>query len=400
MGRRRNPSDRNRPGVSEKKPATRLIHTRGARLDPPIVNPPLERASTVLFDDPERLYADKPSYARMGLAVHRELETALAALEGAVHVQLAPSGLAACALAIASLVKAGDHVLITDTLYGPTRRFCEQRLKRMGVSVTRFAPRIGAQIESLFQENTRAIYLESPGSLTFEVMDTPAIVAVAQSQGIRTILDNTWSAGLYHQPLSLGVDLSVQALTKYAVGHADAFGGAIMAGHEDVVHEVAACAEEWGIALGPEEAYLALRGLRTLPTRLAAHDKAGRELATWLAAHPAVSEVLHPALESHRDHEIWRRDFSGASGLFGFVLQPQAKGAVNAFLRELSLFGMGFSWGGYESLIIPCDQQLRRLGDDWTQARPGALMRLHAGLEDTGDLIDDLERAMHHLATG
>ena len=383
--------------MSDDKPSTRLIHTRGPRLDPPVVNPPLERASTVLFEDPEKLYGTKPSYARMGLGVHRELEAALAGLEGAAHVQLAPSGLAACALAIASVVEAGDHVLIADTLYGPTRRFCEQRLAKMGVTVTRFSPRIGGDIGALFEANTRAVYLESPGSLTFEIMDTPALVAAAEARGIYTIIDNTWSAGVYHQPLALGADLSVQALTKYAVGHADAFGGAVMAGNASVAGKLQACAEEWGITLGPEEAYLALRGLRTLPTRLAAHDRAAREIAGWLAGRCEVERILHPAFESHPDHALWARDFSGACGLFGFILHAQPEGAVNAFLRELRLFGMGFSWGGFESLLIPCDPQLKRLPGDWTETRAGSLMRMHVGLEDPGDLIADLERAMRHL---
>ncbi|NBC20261.1 MAG: cystathionine beta-lyase [Alphaproteobacteria bacterium] len=400
MGRGRHAPDRNGPGVSENKPSTRLIHTRGPRLDPPVVNPPLERASTVLFDDPERLYADKPSYARMGLGVHRELEAALSALEGGQGVQLAPSGLAACALAIACLVEAGDHVLIADTLYGPTRRFCEKRLKRMGVEVTRFPPRIGRGIERLFQPNTRAVYLESPGSLTFEIMDTPALVEAAGSRDIYTVIDNTWSGGLYHQPLALGVDLSVQALTKYAIGHADGFGGAVMARSAAVAQNVSECAGEWGIALGPEEAWLALRGLRTLSTRLRAHDESARKLAAWLEARPEVARLIHPAFDSHPDHAIWKRDFTGASGLFGFVLQPQPDGAVNAFLRALDLFGMGFSWGGFESLLIPCDPQLRRLPGDWTQERPGPLMRIHVGLEDPDDLIADLEAAMQHLSAG
>ena len=384
--------------MSQHKPSTRLIQTRGPRLDPPVVNPPLERASTVLFEDADKLYADKPSYARMGLGVQRELEAALATLEGAEGVQLAPSGLAACALAIASLVRAGDHVLICDTLYGPTRRFCEKRLERMGVEVARFHPRIGAGIEAMFRENTRAIYLESPGSLTFEIPDTPAIVAAASKHDIRTVMDNTWSGGLYHQPLSLGVDLSVQALTKYAVGHADAFGGAVMAATAPLADEVAMCAQDWGIALGPEEAYVALRGLRTLPTRLSAHDASARQVAAWLKARPEVAQLLHPAFDCHRDHELWQRDFTGATGLFGVILHPQPDGAVNAFLREVSLFAMGFSWGGFESLLIPCDPQLKRLAGDWTQQRAGPLMRIHVGLEDTGDLIADLERAMRHLS--
>lgn len=396
MGGRR-PADRDRRGVSERALSTRLIHSRGARLDPPTVNPPLERGSTVLFNDTDTLYSAKPSYGRMGLAVHRELEAALCELEGAHAARLAPNGLGACALAIASVVEAGDHVLITDSLYGPTRRFCERRLKAMGVSLNRFPPRIGAGITDLIRPETRAIVLESPGSLTFEVMDTPAIVEIARAHGIATVMDNTWSAGVYHKPLTLGVDLSAQALTKYAVGHADAFAGAVMSRDASLAAKVAACAEDWGISLAPEEAYTALRGLRTLPVRLERHQASALTVADWLAGRPEVAEVLHPALPGHRDHALWQRDFTGASGLFSVVLKPVPAPAVKAFLESLTLFSMGFSWGGYESLIIDCDPQLDRSPGDWTETKTGPLIRLHIGLEDSQDLIADLKAGLAHL---
>lgn len=389
--------DRDRPcSLTDKKPSTRLIHTRGTRLDPPTVNPPIERGSTVLFDDPGVLYRAQPSYGRMGLSVHRELEAVLAGLEGAKFVRLAPNGLGACALAIASVLDAGDHALIQDSLYGPTRRFCERRLKAMGVTVTRFDPRTTAgDLEAQIETNTRAIVLESPGSLTFELPDTLAITDLARRRALTTIMDNTWGAGLFHRPLELGVDISVQALTKYAVGHADAFGGAVMTRDRELAARIAACSEDWGISLAPDDAYLAVRGLRTLETRLARHQETGLAVAEWLKAQVQVRSVLHPALPDHPDHAIWQRDFSGACGLFGLVLKPVPGDALKAMLGRLELFGMGFSWGGYESLIIPCDEQLNRTA---SKSSPGgSLLRIHAGLEDPSDLIADLANALDAL---
>lgn len=392
MGRRPCAPNCERACVTDKSLPTRLIHLasgKGRRT----VNPPIERASTVVFDDEKGLYGPLPTYGRMGLGVHEELKEALCALENASYAQLAPSGLAACALAVASVVKAGDHVLIADTLYGPTRRFCERRLKAMGVSITRFPPRVGSGIADLVQADTTAIFLESPGSLTFELIDTPAIVAVAKDRGVTTILDNTWAAGVYHKPLDLGVDLSVHALTKYAVGHADGFGGAVMTTSRKHAKALTDCAADWGIALGPDDAYTALRGLRTLHTRLSAHETTGLKVAHWLAGQPWISEVLHPAFETHPDHAIWQRDFTGSCGLFGAVMVPTSAAELTESLAKLNLFKMGFSWGGFESLLIPCDEQLNRSSGDWTEAKPGPLLRLHIGLEDPVDLIADLDQA-------
>ncbi|MEO0816712.1 MAG: cystathionine beta-lyase [Pseudomonadota bacterium] len=382
--------------MTERKPATRLIHERHQRLSPPTVNPPIERGSTVLFDEPNDLYTAKPSYGRMGLTVHRELEAALAGLETASHVRLTPNGLAACALAIASVLEAGDHALIQDSLYGPTRRFCERRLRAMGITVTRFSPRATPDdLEHLRRDNTKAIVLESPGSLTFELPDTRAIADYARSSDLVTVMDNTWGAGVFHKPLDLGMDISIQALTKYAVGHADALGGAVMTRNEKLANAIASCSEDWGISLGPDDAYLALRGLRTLETRLARHQSTGLALAEWLLTHPAVDTVLHPALPQHPDHALWKRDFSGACGLFGVALKPVSKTQVHDMLRRLELFGMGFSWGGYESLLIPCDPQLNRKAT--SELPDGPLLRIHAGLEDPDDLIEDLGAAFSAL---
>ena len=381
----------------EAAPETRLIHTRAGRLDRVTVNPPLERASTVLFRDEAGLYGAKPTYGRMGLTVHRELEAAMCELEGATHTRLASNGLQACALAIASLVTSGDHMLFTDSTYGPTARFCERRLKAMGVEAERFDPRAGGEIASLFRPNTKAIFLEAPGSLTFEICNTPAIVAAAKERGIRTILDNTWGAGLLYQPLAHGVDVSVQALTKYVVGHADAFGGAVMTRDPGLALRIANASEDWGIGLAPDDAYLALRGLRSLATRLRAHEASGLEMAHWLAARPEVSDVLHPALPSSPDHALWKRDFTGSNGLFGVILKPVPEGGLERFFEALSLFSLGFSWGGFESLIIPCDQQLTRMKGSWTERRAGPLLRLHIGLEATRDLKADLDAAFAAL---
>lgn len=244
----------------------------------------------------------------------------------------------------------------------------------------------------------KVIFLESPGSLTFEISDLPAIAALAKPRGIRVIMDNTWGAGLHHQPLALGADISVQALTKYVVGHADAFGGAAMTNNAGLYAKLASCSEDWGISLAPDDAYLALRGLRSLHTRVKAHEAAGLELAHWLAARPEVQTVLHPALPACADHALWKRDFTGSNGLFSILLKPVPDGALERFFNALTLFGLGFSWGGFESLVIPCDPQLTRMPGHWTEQPRGPLLRFHIGLEAVSDLKADLEAGFKALS--
>lgn len=375
------------------KDETKIIHTRAGRGPIETVNPPIERGSTVLLPTRDILYGDGKVYGRMGLTVQRELEAALCILENAEHCRLAANGLQSVALALGAVLTSGDHILVSDSVYGPSRRYCERRLAAMGVQATRFNPLIGAAVESLIRDNTKAILLESPGSLTFDIMDTPAIAKVAQANKLITLFDNTWGVGSLHKPLDLGVDIVMQALTKYPVGHADAMGGAVLTNSARLANKVAMCSEDWGISLGPDEAYLALRGLRSLATRLKQHEAGGYAVAKWLETRPEVDCVLHPGLPSHPEHALWQRDFTGANGLFAFIMTPAPDAALDRFLEAMTLFGMGFSWGGYESLLIPCDNQLNRIDGDRIHDRAGPLIRVHVGLEDPADLIADLDQA-------
>ncbi|MBO6688194.1 MAG: cystathionine beta-lyase [Henriciella sp.] len=375
------------------KDETKIIHTRSGRGPVDTVNPPVERGSTVLLPTREILYGDGKVYGRMGLTVQRELEAALCILENAQHCRLTSNGLQSVALALGAVLEAGDHILVSDSIYGPSRRYCTRRLSAMGIEATRFNPLIGAGVEALIKDNTKAILLESPGSLTFDVMDTPAITKVAKANGMITLFDNTWGVGLLHKPLNLGVDIVMQALTKYPVGHADAMGGAVLTNSARLANKIAMCSEDWGISLGPDDAYLALRGLRSLNTRLKQHETAGYIVAKWLENRPEVHAVLHPGLPSHPEHDLWKRDFTGANGLFGFVLKETTEANLDKFLEQMKLFGMGFSWGGFESLLIPCDDQLDRIDGDRIHDRPGPLIRVHVGLEDPDDLLKDLDQA-------
>ena len=360
------------------------------------INPPVYRGSTVLFPTVEKLEKrdQEYTYGRRGTPTVRALEEAIAGLEGGKRTWLVPSGAAAVSTALLAFVAAGDHILVVDNVYQPTRRFCLETLARLGIETTFYDPLIGTGIEALIRPNTRLIFAECPGSQTFEMQDIPALAKVTRARGITLIMDNTWASPLYFKPFAHGVDVSVQAATKYIVGHADAMLGAVTAA-EGAVAAVTKAFDNLGMCAGTEEVFLGLRGFRTIKVRMERHWRSGVELAEWLAARPEVERVIHPALPSHPGHAIWKRDFLGASGLFAVVLKPCPKAAVAAMLDNLDLFGMGYSWGGFESLIVPFDPRSYRSATKWTAA--GQALRIHAGLEDVADLKADLEAGFSRL---
>jgi cystathionine beta-lyase len=376
------------------KERTRLIAAGRPRKRPSHpVNPAVERASTYLFptyDD----YIDGGRnivYGRLGGATHRALEETVTALEGGVETRLASSGLQAVNAALLAFVKAGDRILVTDSAYDPTRKFCERFLARFGVETAFYNPLVGAEIADLMTPNTKVIFAESPGSLTFEVQDIPAIAKAAQAGGAKLVVDNTWSGGVYFKPFTHGADVVVQAGTKYFSGHSDCLIGTITSADEATAKLIFQALLQIGSNVSADDAYLTLRGMRTLSTRMAAHQETGLALAKWLAKRPEVAKVLHPALKTCPGHALWKRDFSGASGLFGVVLHPVSKPALKAFFNALRHFGMGFSWGGFESLCIHVHPEKNRSATRWTEEGP--VLRIHAGLEDPADLIADLDRA-------
>jgi cystathionine beta-lyase len=373
---------------------TRLTHV-GSKPKPLVrtVGPPVQRGSTVLLPTAASLYDDDHyvTYGRSGLATHEALCEGLAELEGADAVALYPSGVAAITGAMLAVLEAGDAVLVADTCYRPTRRFCDKVLKRYGVAVGYYDPRLAA--EAIFEnapDNLRLVVLESPGSLSMEMQDVPAVARAARTRGVLTLADNTWGAGLYFKPLAHGVDISVQALTKYVGGASDVFMGSAATVDPAVGRKLADGVLHLGWSVAAEEAYLMLRGLRTLAVRLERHGVAGLKIAEWLRGRPEVGQVLHPALPGAPGHALWRRDFTGACGLFAFTLAGGSAAGADAFLDALEVVGLGFSWGGFESLAITCDPQLacRKHGFEYD----GPMIRLHAGLESPADLIADLER--------
>ncbi|MDQ7989387.1 MAG: cystathionine beta-lyase [Candidatus Dactylopiibacterium sp.] len=359
------------------------------------VNPPLFRGSTILardfetWDDAQAAGGPYARYGRFGSPSIRAFETALSELEGGHASHVFPSGLAACTHVLMSFLRSGDHVLITDNVYGPTRNFADHVLRDFGIEVEYFPPALGAAIGSRLRARTRLVFLETPGSLTFEMTDVPAIERAAHAAGALVAIDNSWASPLYFKPFEHGADISVQAATKYILGHSDALLGAVTC-NEHAWRIFQPRIGLFGATAGPEDVNLALRGLRTLGVRLRQHWQSGLALATAMTCHPAVVRVLHPALPGDPGHALWKRDFLGASGLFGFVLGSEQKPVLSAFFGALKHFGIGLSWGGFESLALPVGRPARLAG--WHET--GTLIRIHAGLEDPQDLIQDMLAAL------
>ena len=390
----------NSPGNNERsKPleaeTTLVTAGRDTEAQKGFVNPPVVHGSTVLYPTADDLHAHRGEfqYGRHGTPTTRALQDALMALEGpqCAGVGLAPSGLAAISTTLLAVTKAGDHLLVCDNAYRPTRNFCNGLLSRYGVETTYFDPLIGAGITELFKPNTKAVLVEAPGSQSFEMPNIAAIAAVAHARGALVIDDNTWATPLYHRSLDQGVDISMQAATKYVGGHSDIMFGTISA-NAKTWPMISEAIRLLGVCAGPDDVFLALRGLRTLAVRLAQHHRSALEIARWLKIRPEVLRVLHPGLESDPGHAIWKRDFTGASGLFSIVLKPAPQRAVDALLNAVKLFGMGYSWGGFESLMIPFDCASYRTATKWAPGGPA--LRLHIGLENVEDLKSDLERGL------
>ncbi|MBN9449901.1 MAG: cystathionine beta-lyase [Bosea sp.] len=386
------------PEFSRLREKTRLVL---AGRDPAdsygFVNPPIVRGSTVVYPNMEDFLLRKAryTYGTQGNPTIDALVAALNTMESGAGSVVCPSGLMACTLPLLAVLSSGDHLLVTDSVYRPTRMFCDKMLSRMGVEVTYYDPAIGAGIADLFKPNTKAVWTEAPGSQTFEMQDIPAIVEAAHARDVLVLMDNTWATPLFFDSHKFGVDLSVQAGTKYYAGHSDVLIGTVSARTPALYKRLREAWETLGVIIAPEDAFLTLRGIRTMQIRLKEQMPAGIEMANWLAARPEVARVLHPALPSDPGHAIWKRDFTGASSLFAIELEPVATKAVGAMLDGLSLFGMGASWGGYESLVLPFDCTAYR-----TATKPGfagPTIRLHIGLEDLEDLKEDLDAGFARL---
>jgi cystathionine beta-lyase len=382
----------------EERPATKLVHGgRRKEWRGRLVNPPVERASTILFDSVADLKRNRPQlgtyrYALQGTATQWALAEALTALEpGAAGTALYSSGLAAITAPLMAVLGPGDELLVPDNAYGPTRHFCDTFLKRYGVAIRYYDPLVGTQIGGIIGDRTRAILMESPGSLTMEVQDVPGICAVARDRGLATLLDNTWATPLLFPAIAQGVEITILAATKYVGGHADVMLGSATATSEHY-ERLQHMTWDLGHSVSPDDAWLGSRGLRTMGVRLKQHEQSALKVAEWLKAQRQVGRVLHPALPDCPGHELWRRDFKGSSGLFSFELKGADDATRAAFVDRLELFGIGYSWGGYESLALPVDPQ-RTV----TQPPARSLVRLHIGLEDPDDLIADLASSLKRL---
>ena len=396
-GEKDSPSTRSgRTAAQLSKKSTTIVNAgRRKEWTQGIVNPAVWRASTILYDTVADLGAGRRTnedgklfYGRRGTPTHWALAEALTALEpGAAGTLLFPSGVAAIASALLAMLEPSDHLLMPDTAYEPTRALCDGLLKKMGIATTYYDPLVGAGIEALITPATRVIFMESPGSLTFEVQDVPAIVAVAKARQLVTMIDNTWATPLFLPVIAMGVDLSIIACTKYIVGHSDVMMGSVTC-NEATHKRLRLAAQQLGAHVSADDAYLALRGLRTLDVRLQRHQANGLAIAQWLAKQPEIARVLHPALPSDAGHALWTRDFKGASGLFSFVLNGGSSAARATLIDGLAHFGIGYSWGGYESLALPIDPENIRSATKWKAEGP--VVRLHIGLEDPDDLIADL----------
>jgi cystathionine beta-lyase len=361
------------------------------------VNVPVIRASTILFPNVEsHESADRFTgvrYGRHGTTTRFALEETLAEVEGAARVCAVPSGLAAIVVSLLAFTRTGDHILVADNVYGPTRNFCSTRLKLNGVETEFYDPAIGADIARLIRPNSRLVYCESPGSLTFEMQDVPAIAAAAHARGLVVMADNTWATPYYFRPFEKGIDVSIHSATKYIVGHADVIMGTIGA-TEEHWRTIRTTAADYGYAASPDDCYLALRGLRTLSARLKQQSQNALVVARWLQRCPEVARVMYPALEDDPGHALWKRDMTGAASLFGVELKPATEAAVKAMVNSLTYFGHGASWGGFESLVTYPKPERARTATQW---RSGPVLRLHIGLEDPADLIGDLEEGFAQL---
>ena len=367
-----------------------------------VVNPPVYHASTCVFETLAEYDAAKANpdaglyYGRLGTPTVWALETALNALEpSAAGTKITPSGVAAISVALLSVLKSGDHLLVMDSAYEPTRSLANGLLKQLGIETSYYDPLLGADVAAQFKPNTRAIMVESPGSLTFEVQDVPAIAAVAHAHGAVVIMDNTWATPLYFKALDHGVDISIMSLTKYVVGHSDALLGSVTA-NAATWPQIKNAHRQLGQCAGPDDLFLALRGLRTLSVRLERHNRSACDIALWLQAEPQVERVFHPALSSCPGHALWQRDFTGSTGLFSILLKPGNRAQLAAMVDGLKHYKMGFSWGGFESLVLPVDPKALRTATSWTE--PGQLLRLHIGLEDVDDLKADLSAGLMRYA--